>query len=127
MAGDGLIQLPQVFEHTAKVVIRIGVIGLDGEGLVVARDGLVQLPQGLERIAKVGTRRGVIGLDGKGLRDEINGNVVFSHLMGDHTKQMLGDRLIGVDLQYLLINALSLRQTTRRVVLHSEVYGLRDG
>jgi hypothetical protein len=39
-----------------------------------------------------------IGLDGDGLRNEIDGNVVFAHLMGDHTKQMQGDRLIGVDL-----------------------------
>jgi hypothetical protein len=43
-------------------------------------------------------RLGVIGLDGKDLRDEINGNVVIPHLMGDHTKQMQGDRLIGVGL-----------------------------
>ena len=47
--------------------------------------------------------------------------------MRDHTKQIQGDRLIGVGLQYLLIDALSLRQATRSVVLHSEVQGVLDG
>ena len=38
--------------------MRLGEIGLDGEGLVVAGDGLIQLPQVLERIAKVVMRLG---------------------------------------------------------------------
>ena len=63
----------------------------------------------------------VIGLDGESPLYEINGNVVSPRLMGDHTKQMQGDWLTGVGLQYLLINTLSLRQATCRVVLHSEV------
>ena len=46
--------------------------------------------------------------------------------MGDHTKMMQGDRLIGVGLQYLLIKALGLRQAICRVVLHSKFYGLLD-
>ena len=66
-------------------------------------------------------RLGEIGLVGECPRDEINGGVVFSHLMGGHTKQMQGNRLIGVGLQYLLINVLGLRQATRSVVLHGEV------
>ncbi len=88
---------------------------------MVAGDGLIQLPQFLECNAKVVVRLGVIGLDGERPHDEINGSVVFSHLVGDHTKQMQGDRLTGVGLQYLLINALSLRQATRSVMLHGEV------
>ncbi len=107
--------------------MRLGVIGLDGYGLVVACHGLIQLPQFFERRAKVVMRLGVIGLDGEGPRDEINGKIVFSRLMGDHTKLMQGDRLIGVGLQYLLIDAFSLRQATRSVVLQSEVYGFLDG
>ena len=71
-------------------------------------------------------RLGVIGLDGDSLRDEINGGVVFSHLMGNHTKQMQGDRLIGVGLQYLLIKGLSLRQPARSVVLHGEGQNFLD-
>ncbi len=47
--------------------------------------------------------------------------------MGNNTKQMQGDRLIGVGLYYLLIDAFSLRQATRSVVLHGEVYGFLDG
>ncbi len=101
--------------------MRLGVIGFDGEGLVIAGDGLVQLPQALERLAEVVMRHGVVGLDGEGLRDETNGNVVFSYLMGNHSKQMQGDRLIRVGLQYLLIDVFSLRQATRVVVLHGEV------
>ena len=78
--------------------MRIGVIWLDDEGLVLAGDGFIQLPQVLECKPKVVMRLGVIWLDGEGLRDEINGGVVYSHLMGNHTKQMQGDRLIGVGL-----------------------------
>ncbi len=125
--GHRLTELPQAFERKAKVVMRLGEIGLDGEGLVKAGNGILQLPRFLERKPKVVMCFDVIGLDGEGLRDEIDGNVVFSHLMGDHPKQMQGDRLTGVGLQYLLINAFSLRQATRSVVLQGEVYALLDG
>ena len=47
--------------------------------------------------------------------------------MGNHTQQMQGDGLIGVSLQYLLVNAFSLWQPASLVVLHAKVYGLLDG
>ena len=65
-------------------------------------------------------RLGKVGFDGERLGNEIDGNVVFSRLMGEGTKQMQGDRLFGVGLQYLLIHALGLIQATRRVVPLSE-------
>ena len=43
ITGDGIIQLPQVQEHSAEVVMRFSEIGFDGEGLVIAHDGLIQL------------------------------------------------------------------------------------
>ena len=67
VAGDGLIQPPQFPERVTQVVMRLGVIGLDGEGLVIACCGLIQLAQVMERIAEVAVRLGVIGLDGEGL------------------------------------------------------------
>ena len=88
MASHGFIQLPQALEHIAKVVVRLGVIGLDGQGLQEAGDGLIQFPQVLERSAQITVRLGVIWLDGDSLGDEINSGAVFSHLMGNHTKQM---------------------------------------
>ena len=63
----------------------------------------------------------VIGFDSEGFCDEFNGVVVVSHLMGDHTKQMQGDRLIGIDLQHLLIDALRFRQAARIMVLNGKV------
>ena len=57
IAGNSLIQLALVLERSAKVVMRIGIIGLEGQRLVVAGNGLVQLPQVLERNAKVGLAR----------------------------------------------------------------------
>ena len=72
-------------------------------------------------------RLGVIGRNDEGLRYEINGGVVFFHLMGNHAKQMQGARLIGVALQYLLIDALGLAQATRGVVPQCEVHGFLDG
>ena len=79
--------------------------------------GLIELPQVLEHFTKVAVRLGEVGFDGEGLGDEINGNVVLSLLMGDDAEQMPGDRLTRISLQNLLINALGLRQTARRVVL----------
>ena len=89
--------------------MRLGVIGLDGEGLVVAGNGLIQLAKVLERKAKVAVRCSQFGLYGQRLVNEINGNVVFANLMSYHTKEVQGDRLIGFSLQYLVINVLSLR------------------
>ena len=106
VTGNGLIQPPQFLERTAKIAVCLGKIGLDSEGFMVAGDGLIQLPQFLERVAKVAVCRGVIGLDGKGLCNQVNGNVVFPHLMGNHPQQMQGDRLTGLGLQYLLVEAL---------------------
>jgi hypothetical protein len=65
-------------------------------------------------------RLGEFGLDSEGFGAEINGNVIFSHLMGNSTKQIQGDRLFGVGLQYLLVHVLGLIQATRRVVPLSE-------
>ena len=50
----------------------------------------------------------VIGFDSEGLRDEINGKLVVSRLMGDQTKQMQGVWLMGVGLQYPLIDGFGL-------------------
>ena len=97
--------------------MRIGVIGFDGEGFVKACHGLIQPVQNLENSAKVAVRLDVIRIDGEGPRYEINGNVVFPHLMGDHAEQMQSDRMIAVGMQYLLIESLSLRYATRRAVL----------
>ena len=55
--------------------MRLGVIGRDGEGFVVAGDGLVQLPQALKRNAEVVMRLGVTGRDGEGLTVTGNGLV----------------------------------------------------
>ena len=71
-------------------------------------------------------RINIIGFDGEGLHNEIDGDDVVFHLKGDHTKKMQGDRLVGVCLQYLLINPLSLRQAARSVMLHAQIYGLLD-
>ena len=126
IAGDSLIRLPQVLERNAKIAMRLSVIGLDGEGFVIACHGLIQFPQFFEHVAKVVMRLGVIRLDGESLGDEINGNVVIAPLVGDHTKQMQSDRLVGFGLQYLFIDSLSLRQATHSVVLHSQFQGLLD-
>ena len=101
--------------------MRVDMIGFDGESFVIAGNGLIQLSQFSERITKVAVRSGVVGLDGECLGDEINGNVVSSHLMGDHTKQSQSDGLIGLGLQYLFVDAFSLRQATHLVVLHGKV------
>ena len=63
----GILQLAKFVERGAEVIVRVGVIGLDGERLAVAGDSLIQPPQILERITKVVVRLGEIGLDGESL------------------------------------------------------------
>ena len=41
VAGNGLVQFPQVLERIAEVVVRLGEVGLKAERLVVAGNGLV--------------------------------------------------------------------------------------
>ena len=117
---------PQVLERIAEVAVRVSVIGLDGECLVVACHSLIQLHQVLERSAEVAVCLCVIGFDGEGFCNEINSDVILTRLMGNHTEQMQGDGLVGITLQYLLVNIFSLRQATRVVVLDGEVDGLLD-
>lgn len=121
IARHGLVELPQFLEHIAQIVMHLGVGGSDSECLTIARGGLVEIPQRLEHIAKDDMRLDEIWLDGDGLGDEFDGNVISSQLMGNDTKQMQGDRLFGVGLQYLLIDTLGLGQATRGVVPLSEV------
>ena len=63
----------------------------------------------------------VFGLDGKNFGDEINSMIILTNLMGDHTKHMQGNKVIGVGLQYLLIDVLSLREAARSVMLNCNV------
>ena len=69
------------FRYKLKIIPGLGVIGLDGECLVVAGLSLIQLPQVLERIAKVVVRLGVIGLDGERLVKAGNGLVRFAKVL----------------------------------------------
>ena len=71
-------------------------------------------------------RLGVIRFDGDRLHDEINGNVNFSRLMVDHTKQMQGDRVIGGSLQNLFTDIFCLRILTLSVPLHGEIQGVLE-
>ncbi len=105
-AGDSRVQLPLVLEHNAKFAMCPGIIGPDGYGHSDAGDGLIELSHSSKHTSKVHMRVEVIGLDSQCPRNETNGNVVSSLLMGDDTKQLQGDRLIGVGLQYPLANAL---------------------
>ena len=69
---------------------------------------------------------GVIRFDGKRTFDEFSRTAMITLLMGDYAQIVQGNRLAGVGLQYLLIEALGLQQTTSGMMLPSEVYGLLD-
>jgi len=64
VAGDGLIQSPQVFEHITQVVVRLTEIRLKSDGFFEAGDGILQPSQFLERGSKVVVCLGKIGVDG---------------------------------------------------------------
>ena len=121
---EGFLRPPQLLQRGTKVVMRIGHIGLDGEGPVKACHGLIQFSKVTKREPKVAVRIRVIGPHDQYPHDEIDSNVVFPHLMGDHTKHMQGAIMTGVGPQNSLINALGHRQATRHVVLQGQVHGL---
>ena len=62
VAGDGLIQLSQVLERIAKDVMRLSIIGLDGDSLMVGGNGLIHSPQFLEHGSKIAMCLGDIRL-----------------------------------------------------------------
>ena len=107
--------------------MRLGVVGVERDGLALAGRRLVQAVQFVKRIAQVAMIGGGGGVVSDGLPDQFHGGSVIADLMGDDAEQMQGDRLVGVSLQDLLVEALGLRQATRSVMLQSEVQGLLDG
>jgi hypothetical protein len=90
-------------------------------------NGIVKPVQLDERKAKVVMGNRKIGLNGQGLIDEINGNIVLTSLMSYQPEKIHCIWLAGVGFQYLPIEALSLGQSTRIVMLYSAIYGLLDG
>ncbi len=107
--------------------MHLGVIGLEGERLVVAGHGILQPAECREHIAQVIVCLGVIGLEVEGHGDPIDGDVILARLVGDHAQQMQSDGLVGMALQYLLVDVLRLREAASRVVLYREIYRLLDG
>ena len=104
----------------------VGVIRHEVKRSVVASHGLLEPAEVIEYIAKIIMRLGIIRLDGDGLGYQTNCCIVSFDLMGDDTEQMQGDGLVGIDLQYLLIHALCLRQTTCRVMSDGNVESLLE-
>ena len=52
--------------------MRLGKIGLDGQGLMVTGNGSIQVPKVQERIAKIVMGINIIGLNGGGARIALN-------------------------------------------------------
>ena len=67
--GNGLVQLTAVAQAESQVVVGIGVVGLDFQGLLVMGDGLVGLPAAGQYVAEVVVGLGVVGLDFQGLAE----------------------------------------------------------
>ncbi len=64
---DGLVDLSAPGQRHAQVVVGLGVVGLDFQGLAVMGDGLVDLPAAGQQSAEVVVGLGVVGLDFQGL------------------------------------------------------------
>jgi len=65
-------------------------------------------------------------LDGERLGDEVHGNVVLAHLMGDRADQVECGGMVRIGFQDLPVESLGLGQAARAMVLDSEVQGLLD-
>ena len=59
--------------------------------------------------------------------DQIDGEIVFPHLVRDHTQEVQGNGLIRIAPEYLLVDAFRLRPTALVVMLYGKVYGLLYG
>lgn len=94
----GAIQITQFFQRIAKVVMRLGIIGIYFQCLEKTVGGVLWMTQIHKRCSEGVMSLDKVGIDGQSLGNEINSNVVVSALMGNHTKKMQGDRLIGIRL-----------------------------
>ena len=101
--------------------MRLGVIGFEAKGLLVAGYSIIYLSKILECKTQVAVCLGFIRFDSQGLGDQINGDVVLPSLECDHPQKMQGGRLIGVNFQHLFVDVFSLRQTAHCMVLQGEV------
>ena len=67
-------------------------------------------------IAKIVVGFCVIRFYGQGLANQVNGNFVLAHLMGNDAEQVQGVKLIGIGLKNLRIKCLGLSQATGGVM-----------
>ena len=61
-----LIRLALFVERRAEIVVGLGIVGFERDGLAITDGSVIQLALGFERIAKIVMRFGMVGLEGEG-------------------------------------------------------------
>ena len=105
--------------------MRLGIIGLQTQGLPVAGDRFLELPLSLQGNPQVVVRLGKLWMKAKSLLNVIDGQVVSADLMSDHAEQMQGIDMARLDLQDLPVKLLRLKKVARLVVSHRQAQPLR--
>ncbi len=59
---------------------------LQRQGLAVCRDCFIQLPHLFEHETEIAVGIGIVGPQSNCLSDQIHGDIIASHLMGNHTE-----------------------------------------
>ena len=93
-------------ERVAQVVVRLGIVSVEGDSLTVALDSHVEAVEQLEDSTEVQAVHGVIGGVRDGAADQIDGQVVPATLLSEHAEQverigvgrLYGDRTAVLDL-----------------------------
>jgi len=115
LEGEGLavartrvVQPAKVLQREAHVVVWPGETGLEGDRPAVTRNGIVEPPDLPQRKAEIAVRLREVRFDGEGPGNQFNGAAALAVLVGEGAEQVKGGRLIGLELQNLLINVRGL-------------------
>jgi hypothetical protein len=99
LALDCLIESSELVQTIAEIVVCVRGVRAEPEGLSIRRGRIVEPALPLQRDAEVVVRVGEAGIDDECAPDEVFGNVVLSHVLGQDATQIqcIGIARIGVD------------------------------
>ena len=120
IAGDGLFELAERPESTAKIGQRIGVPWLERNRLEVRTQRFKPFAESGQSVPEVVVRCGIRSVPGERFRDQLDRLGRVASLVGDDAEKMPGIDVVRILGQRLAIKCFGLRQTPRPVLLQAE-------
>ena len=113
---DRLVELAQIAQREAEIGMGLGKIRRDADGLATGGDGLVEQALVAQCEAEITEIGGVVRVAPYRSADQIDGEVMAAHLLGDGAQEVQGVGMVGLARQHLLVTGLGFRQSSRLVV-----------